>query len=40
MIETINNMVIGRKIYYEDIKAKGPDGEVRNLNSITVILTE
>jgi gliding motility-associated protein GldM len=40
MIETISNMVSGSKIYFEDIKALGPDDEVRNLNSITVILTE
>jgi gliding motility-associated protein GldM len=34
-IDLIRNVKPGRKVYFEDIKAKGPDGTIRNLGSIT-----
>jgi len=33
-IQLIRNVKPGRKVYFEDIKAKGPDGSIRNLGSI------
>ncbi len=33
-IQLIRGVKPGRKVYFEDIKAKGPDGSVRNLGSI------
>jgi gliding motility-associated protein GldM len=38
MTDAINKMEDGRKIYFEDIKVKGPDGATRNLGSIAVKL--
>ena len=30
----------GDRIYIEEIKARGPDGRTRNLNSITLLLLQ
>ncbi len=36
MISMLNSASRGQKIYFEDIKAKGPDGTTRNLGSIAL----
>ncbi|MFH0867200.1 MAG: GldM family protein [Bacteroidota bacterium] len=38
MINDINNMEDGDKIYIEDIKAKGPDGTVRSLSAMNITI--
>ena len=38
MIESIENAKPGTKVYFEDIKAVGPDGKTRYLNSICLTL--
>jgi len=40
IINSINKMEDGGKIYIEDIKAKGPDGTVRSLAPIVIILAK
>ncbi|HNW88426.1 MAG TPA: GldM family protein [Bacteroidales bacterium] len=40
MIDAINKIENGGKIYIEDIKAKGPDGSVRTLSAIKVLISE
>jgi len=40
IITTIKNLKAESKIYFEDIKAKGPDGGVRSLPSILIKLAE
>ena len=38
MIDIINKMEAGSKLLIEDIKAKGPDDQIRTLNSISIEL--
>jgi gliding motility-associated protein GldM len=40
MIDAVSKIEKGNKIYLEDIKAKGPDGASRKLNSIWFVLTD
>ena len=36
MISMLNSVSRGQKLYFEDIKAKGPDGRTRNLGTISL----
>lgn len=38
MVSLLNKTAKGQKVYIEDIKAKGPDGEVRSLSSIALTI--
>jgi hypothetical protein len=40
IITAINNLKVESKVYFEDIKAKGPDGAVRRLSPIVIKLAE